>query len=164
MKQALCIGMEALQVRALFLNYISKSRKKNGRAIRESSIFHSHALKEPHKPLTHWRVKPPSIYLVQVQSLSYKAHCQKCCKELKISWWVYGPWKAERWKGSSKKLKGWKGSFFSTVNYSEIGEFYWNWGFVLETILGTYGLCTSSSRAQNFNFTMFRLIRIKIHK
>jgi len=25
MKQALCIGMEALQVRALFLNYISKS-------------------------------------------------------------------------------------------------------------------------------------------
>ena len=53
MKQALCIGMEALQVRTLFLNYISKSGKKNGRAITESSIFHSHALKEPHKPLTH---------------------------------------------------------------------------------------------------------------
>jgi len=53
------------------------------------AIFHSHELKEPHKPLTHWRVNPPSIHLVQVQSLSYKAHCQKCCQELKISWWVY---------------------------------------------------------------------------
>jgi len=59
--------------------------------------------------------------------------------------------------GKLKGSLGWKGSFFSTVKYSEIGEFCRNWGFALETILGTYRLCTSSSRAQNFNFTMFRL-------
>jgi len=59
--------------------------------------------------------------------------------------------------GKLKGSLGWKGSLFSTVKCSEIGEFCRNWGFALETILGTYELCTSSSRAQNFNFTMFRL-------
>jgi len=72
--------------------------------------------------------------------------------------------KAYMGHGKLKGSLGWKGSFFSTVKYSEIGEFCRNWGFAFETILGTYWLCTSSSRAQNFNFTMFRLIRIKIHK
>jgi len=59
--------------------------------------------------------------------------------------------------GKLKGSLGWKGSFFSTVNYSEIGELWRNWGFALKTILGTYRLCTSNSRAQKFNFTMFRL-------